>query len=190
MTARPGQPNQTLTRSAWQRLYRLYGVRSNVTLGKRVHIGLGSTLWAPRSLVVADDVYIGKNVTAEVDGRIGTGTLIANQVGLVGRTDHDIHEVGRLIRFARWVGDHPEDLSRPLAIGSDVWIGFGAIVLSGLRIGRGAVVAAGSVVTRDVAPYAVVAGVPARAVGMRFSGPERDVHEHSIAAGETTLSGA
>lgn len=53
-------------------------------------------------------------------------------------------------------------------IGSDVWIGHGAIILPGVRVGHGAVVAAGAVVSRDVAPYAVVGGVPARFIKERF----------------------
>jgi len=56
-----------------------------------------------------------------------------------------------------------------VAIGHDVWIGHGAIVLPGRRIGHGAVIAAGAVVTRDVAPYEIVGGVPARPLKRRFS---------------------
>jgi hypothetical protein len=55
-----------------------------------------------------------------------------------------------------------------IAIGSDVWIGTRAMILSGVTIGHGAVVAAGAVVTRDVPPYAIVAGVPARVLRYRF----------------------
>lgn len=58
--------------------------------------------------------------------------------------------------------------SHPVSIGHDVWIGHGAIILPGRTIGTGAVVAAGAVVTRDVAPYTIVAGVPARPVRSRF----------------------
>ena len=53
-------------------------------------------------------------------------------------------------------------------IGNDVWIGYSAVVLPGVRIGDGAVVAAGAVVTKDVAPYDIVAGVPARSLRSRF----------------------
>jgi phosphonate metabolism protein (transferase hexapeptide repeat family) len=53
-------------------------------------------------------------------------------------------------------------------IGHDVWLGHGAIVLPGVRVGTGAVLAAGAVVTRDVDPYTIVAGVPARPLRLRF----------------------
>jgi virginiamycin A acetyltransferase len=65
-------------------------------------------------------------------------------------------------------------------IGDDVWIGFGAVVLSGVTIGRGAIVAAGSVVISDVQPYEIVAGNPARHVGRRFTDADITVHELAV----------
>ena len=59
-------------------------------------------------------------------------------------------------------------------IGNDVWIGFGAIILEGVHIGDGAVIAAGAVVTKDVLPYEIVGGVPARTLRKRFS--EEDIN--------------
>jgi acetyltransferase-like isoleucine patch superfamily enzyme len=126
---------------------------------------------------VGRDVYIGKGCTIEVDGSIGDSGLIANRLGIVGRRDHAMRQVGAPIRRADWVGDHPHRLSRPVHIGDDVWIGYGAVVLSGLSIGRGAVVAAGAVVTSDVDPYVVVAGNPAIPVGRRFEGDAITAHE-------------
>jgi len=58
--------------------------------------------------------------------------------------------------------------SFPVVIGHDVWVGHGAIVLPGRTVGTGAVIAAGAVVTKDVAPYAIVAGNPARVIRQRF----------------------
>lgn len=60
-----------------------------------------------------------------------------------------------------------------VVIGSDVWIATNVLILSGVNIGHGAVVAAGAVVTRDVPPYAVVGGVPARVINFRFPEPLR-----------------
>lgn len=59
------------------------------------------------------------------------------------------------------------DRGGPIIIGDRVWIAYGAIVLPGVTVGEGAVVGAGAVVTRDVAPYAIVAGNPAKVIGQR-----------------------
>lgn len=61
-----------------------------------------------------------------------------------------------------------------LVIGSDVWLGYGATILAGLCVGDGAVVGACAVVTRDVPPYAIVAGNPAREIGRRFTSTQID----------------
>jgi virginiamycin A acetyltransferase len=61
-----------------------------------------------------------------------------------------------------------------------VWIGYGAIILSGVHIGHGAIIAAGSVVTKDVEPYIIVAGVPAHNIGERFSKEEIMLHERNL----------
>src|SRR5690606_40549227 len=55
-----------------------------------------------------------------------------------------------------------------VSVGSDVWIGAGSIVLDGISIGDGAIIAAGAVVNKDVPPYAIVGGVPARIIRYRF----------------------
>lgn len=55
-----------------------------------------------------------------------------------------------------------------IVLGDDVWIGYGATVLDGVRIARGAVVAAGAVVTKDVEPYTIVGGIPAKPIRVRF----------------------
>lgn len=59
-------------------------------------------------------------------------------------------------------------LFKPTVIGNDVWVGTGAIIMQGITVGDGAVVASGAVVTKDVPPYAIVAGVPARIIRYRF----------------------
>lgn len=170
---------------AWQALYRRYGVRGAVTFGRNLHLGMGTVLDSTTGLTIGDDVYIGKGCTVECNGSIGSGVMLANSVGLIGRHDHDVSTVGKWVRHAPWIGDpdfDPVKKAEQLVLEDDVWIGYGAIVLSNVRVGRGAIVAAGALVTRDVEPYAVVAGVPAKPRGWRFT--ESEVTEH-----ETLLYG-
>lgn len=69
--------------------------------------------------------------------------------------------------------DHGEARSKgPITLGHDVWVGTNAILLSGVTVGHGAVIAAGAVVTRDVPPYAIVGGVPARVIRSRCTEPQ------------------
>lgn len=71
--------------------------------------------------------------------------------------------------------DYPESEFKHVTIGNDVWIGARAMILDGVSIGDGAVIAAGAVVTKDVPPYAIIGGVPARVIKYRFS--EQKIYE-------------
>jgi acetyltransferase-like isoleucine patch superfamily enzyme len=72
-------------------------------------------------------------------------------------------------------GEPEPPLSRgPIVVGNDVWIAWGAVVLSGVTIGDGAIVAMRALVTKDVEPYEIVGGVPARHLGWRFDEPTRE----------------
>jgi acetyltransferase-like isoleucine patch superfamily enzyme len=170
-------------RRLWQPIYRRYGVRKNVIAGANLHVGIGSILFAPRQMVIGRNVYIGKFCTIECDGEIGDYVMVANNVGLIGRYDHDHRYVGKPIRHAPWIGDpdyRGAGKELKTIVRDDVWIGHGAVVLSGVTVGRGAVIAAGSVVTSDVPPYVIVAGNPAKNVGQRFTCAEIAAHELGV----------
>jgi acetyltransferase-like isoleucine patch superfamily enzyme len=75
---------------------------------------------------------------------------------------------------------------KPTVIEDDAWIGYGAKVIAGVTVGRGAIVAAGAVVTKDVPPYEIHGGVPAKKIGERFSTPEqRQLHDQRLSGPAT-----
>ena len=108
-----------------------------------------------RNLMLEDGVYInaGCAVLDTAPVRIGARTMLGPAVQIY-CADHHRGRAERLEGLER---------ALPVTIGREVWIGGGAIVLPGLTIGEGAIIGAGAVVTGDVEPDAIVAGVPARA---------------------------
>jgi acetyltransferase-like isoleucine patch superfamily enzyme len=93
---------------------------------------------------------------------------------LTGGDHHPEYVSTCLFYFAMGAG--PEkyaDSKGPITIGNDVWSGFGSIVLPGVTVGDGAILAAGAVVTRDVPPFSIVGGVPAKVISYRFEEPIR-----------------
>ena len=168
--------------------YRLARCRAPVRVfGSDLHVGSRPRLWAAERIEIGDHSYLGHEVSIETNCRIGRHVLIANRVALVGRRDHDFRTLGVPVRFGHWVGSERRPSlfrSDAVVIEDDAWIGFGAMVLSGVRVGRGAIVAAGSVVKGDVAAYAIVGGNPAVAIGQRFSSSD-DIarHEAMIVSG-------
>lgn len=73
-----------------------------------------------------------------------------------------------------------EENDRPIIVEGDNWIGANSIVLKGVTIGEGSIIAAGSVVTKDVPPYSIVGGVPARVIKMRFNDEEIKKHKELL----------
>ncbi len=147
--------------------------------GKGFTCGRGSVFYAKNQISIGDNVYIGKYCTIECDAEIGHDVLISNNVGIVGRLDHNYKNIGTPIRHAPCIRDDdyniPNEKSR-VAIGDDVWICFGAIVMSGVTVGDGAIVSAGSLVIDDVEPFSIVGGVPARHIKYRFEGDDIENH--------------
>lgn len=103
--------------------------------------------------------------------RIGSFCSIAPNVTFILNSDHYINHLSSFPFKVKCLGDlEPEAISYgDIVIDDDVWIGFGCTVLSGVHIGQGAIIAAGAVVTKDVSPYAVVGGIPAKVLHYRFS---------------------
>lgn len=157
--------------------------KRNITIGKGTTFGRGTIFWAPNKMLIGENVYIGKYCTLQADICIGSNVEIANCVGLIGKYDHDYKKIGVNIKNAPWIGDldynfNGKDLK--IVIEDDVWVGYGAIILSGVLVNKGAIIAAGSVVVHDVPAYSIVAGNPAHIIGYRFSESEILMHEEIL----------
>lgn len=133
-------------------LMRLGG--ASIGVGSSIH--MGCRFFSLKKLRVGEDTIIGDN--AFLDGRaslvIGSHVDIASQV-LIYNSEHDLESSDFGARL------------EPVEIGDYVFIGPRAIILPGVKIGNGAVVAAGAVVTKDIASFAIVGGVPAKVIGER-----------------------
>lgn len=102
--------------------------------------------------------------------KIGNFCSIGPEVVFIVSADHYVDRISTYPYKVKCGGEAYEGVSKgDIVVSDDVWIGYGTIVLSGVHIGQGAVIAAGSVITKDVPPYAVVGGVPAKVIKYRFS---------------------
>lgn len=133
-------------------IWRLAGLK----LGKRSTLHTGVRVFDPRNIRVGEGTIIG--FSCFIDGRdqvvIGNNTDIASEV-MIYSQEHDLSSPDF------------QAVGAPVTIGNYVFIGPRAIILPGIKIGDGAVVAAGAVVTKDVEPFAVMGGVPAKPIGTR-----------------------
>lgn len=158
----------------WRRFfYKLCGMK----IGSHSTIHMMGRIYDPRYIIIGTDTKIGENVT--LDGRrqlpnsngglvIGNHVDIASQV-MIWTSEHDIHSPAM------------QPIENKVAIEDYVFIGPRAIILPGVTVGRGAVVAAAAVVTKDVAPKTIVAGVPAKKIG------DRKIKELSYKLGRARL---
>jgi acetyltransferase-like isoleucine patch superfamily enzyme len=182
MNARVGK----ILAHAWQqcRAYRdahiVYTIRSHLaSCGPQVLIDPSVVVVAPGNVRIGAHVLVGPGVwisAIHTSVTIGDHVMMASQVALIAG-DHNTSVVGR---FMDEVDEkRPED-DQPIVIEDEVWLGMRAIVMKGVTVGRGSVVSAGSVVTHDVAPYSVVAGVPARLIRARFNRHQIEGHELAL----------
>lgn len=137
----------------WRKMvYRWAGVK----IGKGSKIHVGGRFFEPRRVIIGEDTLVGE--FAFLDGRaplkIGNHVDIASQV-LIYNSGHDIES------------EDFRALTAPVEIEDYVFIGPRAIILPGVKIGKGAIVGAGAVVTKNVAPFKIIGGVPAKEIGER-----------------------
>lgn len=147
-----------------------YGYRKNICLGKESYIGGSSQIYGTM-LSVGD--YTGVEnlvVIGSQPVQIGKYCALAGHLTII-TSNHILNKANIQARIQQlYFQDSMDDGSKGgVNIGHNVWIGLHAIILPGVEIGDGAVVGAGSVVTKPVKPFTIVAGNPARVIRKRFS---------------------
>lgn len=167
----PGAITYWLSRLVWAVMTRARslaaGIRYRRLYPRFDHVGEGVVFDSDvyfnkvQNISIGDGSFIGRScyLNAEDDLRIGEQCMIAAECHLM-TWNHRLDDRRIGIR------EHGRESSR-VELGDGVWMGYNAIVLPGVTIGEGAVVGAGSVVTEDVEPFDVVAGVPAEPIGRR-----------------------
>lgn len=149
----------------------------NVAVGAGCHFGNNVRVYSDSRLssaTVGDYSYIGGGAFIQ-STTIGKFCSIGQDVR-IGLAAHPVNHISTYPGFysqtasgsVRFVRNIEYEEYSEVCIGNDVWIGACAIIMGGVRIGHGAIVGAGAVVTKDVDPYAIVAGVPARVLRKRF----------------------
>lgn len=121
------------------------------------------TSFAKMSILIGDHVQFGPNCNIFSKVKFGNQILLAGSVSFIGKNDHQFNIPGQYI----WDGERGED--GVCVVEDDVWIGHGSIIVGGIRISRGSIVAAGSVVTKDIPECEIWGGVPAKKLKDRFS---------------------
>jgi len=138
------------------------GSKGRIRVGDQGWIEKGAVLWAfDGSIRTGTNVFLGPYVTIYGHGgvEIGDQTLVSMHATILS-SNHAVPGREKVIRAQ-------PDILLPTKIGRDVWIGANAVILGGVKIGDGCVIGAGSVVTKDLPPYSVAMGVPARVVRSR-----------------------
>lgn len=149
------------------------GRREAIRVGQRSWIA-GELLVFPGSgrIRVGDYCYVGtgSHVWSALEVQIGDRVFLAHGVNVHDNNAHALSAAERHRHFRELAHDGRASFDEAVEaaavhIGDDAWVGFNSVILKGVRIGRGAIVGAASVVTRDVPDYAIVAGNPATVVG-------------------------
>ena len=150
-----------------------YYTGKNISIGKGVLCFANLTILRPGAKIsIGKYSYLGPNVRIAVNQEvtIGENAAIAHNVQIIDSNNHSLSAQERRDKFIEYraTGKNQElemVAASPIKINDDVWIGTGAIILKGVQIGRGAIIAAGSIVTKDVPSYAIVGGNPAKIIG-------------------------
>lgn len=128
-------------------------------------------LFVKRDIKIGHNVQFGRGTWVSTGVHFGNNILIAGRVSFIGRNDHTYTTSG----VTMWDSERGQD--ELVIVGNDVWIGTNAIILAGVSIGDGVIIAAGSVVNKDIGSCEIWGGIPAKKIKDRFTNnSEKEQH--------------
>jgi acetyltransferase-like isoleucine patch superfamily enzyme len=160
-------------------------IHPTVKIDRRVEMYTGSPFWDNLNgrIVLAENVMLGKGFTIHCYGgivNIGLNTIFGPNVVIYGHGNVTVGKNCLIAMECKIIASNHQipsasiniidvpDINKPVVIGNDVWLGANVIVLAGITIGDGCVVGAGSVVTKNLEPYSIAVGNPAKIIRKRI----------------------
>lgn len=140
-----------------------YKIGNNFVAGKYVNI-------EAKDSIIGHNVYIGPYSYIGPKTILGNFCMLSDNVNIIGH-DHNFNRAGVPIILAGRPTEQPYTI-----LEDDVWVGHGVTIMRGVKIGEGSIVGANSVVTKDIPPYSIYAGNPARFIRTRFNIEEKSLH--------------
>jgi len=133
-------------------------------VGKNFSFDLKSSILTPQFIEVGDNVFIGEYAYISAEVKIGNNVMFGPRPIILGG-DHIFAVGGRSVRFLK--PKYRENV-KPINVDDEVWCGASVIILGGVKVGMGAVIGAGSVVTKEIPPYVVAVGNPCKPIKKIF----------------------
>ena len=147
--------------------------------GRNISFDPISSNFSYHNIILGDNVFIGKNAhfsSSHSNIIIGSDVMFGPNVNIYGG-DHIYNIIGQPMNMNKKSAGHQD---KNIIIEDDVWVGGCSILLSGVTVGRGAIIGAGSVVTKNIIPYSINAGNPCKLIKMRFTSDQIIEHEQKI----------
>lgn len=149
-----------------------------------VQLGANFTVGGAKNIFLYEGVSIGGGHISATNAKFVMKKNSVSSTGLMVRTGNHMQEVGKWFRYIddayKLSHSAPGEYDKDVTVEEDVWLGVNATLLSGVTVGRGSIVAAGAVVSKDVPPYSIVGGVPAKFIKFKWNIDQILEHEAKL----------
>jgi len=158
-----------------RKLYYLFSFMRFKKVGKNIILSKGGTFIRPEEIVFGNNIFISRNFHISARNLIFGNNIMIGPNLVIECDDHIYNKVG-----VAMFQTQKERKGSFIKLEDDIWIGAGVTILKNVIIGEGAVIGAGSIVTKDIPPYTICAGIPCKALKPRFNEQELEKHLYIV----------